>query len=661
MQRFSGVFISAAFLFFAGLAAAQSPWKMPSPKTMDHPGAAEAPASDPRGYADEAGFDKRAKTIIEGLAPTDLQKWRKGWFKNGGDPGKYTFGPSMAKLLLDPKAADVLAIQNEDRSLGEHYHFAAVNWARFYPLFGSILTEASHKKFDEKVGRAGPYLNATGTENHKIMQWTGASVLPWYTLSGRVSHQSKEGALRQGKELLRDYTRKLYRAGQGEWDSSTYLAFDLNGLMNIYDFSKDPECRLMAKAALDWMVASYALKYRDGVYTSPNQRGYAGSSAATITDSIGWLWWNSTAPVGAEQAGRFLWAMHAVTSAYRPGRVLCNIANKNLPLPAEHRNSKANYWHGPGHEPRPNQFQETVFLSQHYTLASLWSGFGGQMTRFQVVASGAEGAVSLTGGSPVGRNDGDGSLQLGAIHGGNGMFDQTAVVGRTWLCMTSLPDEQATAKIANDWFTARLAKAQSDPNNTMDESGRADLVKKWTEGVKANSYVFVTVPANVQPQAAGPWMVMQLGQTYVAVRPMAGKLVLGATAPDRKGNTLPLLKCEGARTGLIVETSDADQQKTMQEFVAALEKTQLDAAGFEQQQELTYTNIEGKKIQMKHQAGRQSAAVSVDGKAVDLETWPVFGGPFVTARDGVLTVNDGKEGFIVDFSGELPVYKPWSK
>jgi hypothetical protein len=31
----------------------------------------------------------------------------------------------------------------------------------------------------------------------------------------------------------------------------------------------------------------------------------------------------------------------------------------------------------------------------------------------------------------------------------------------------------------------------------------------------------------------------------------------------------------------------------------------------------------------------------------------------VTQRDGVLTVNDGKEGFVVDFAGKMPVYRAW--
>jgi hypothetical protein len=44
---------------------------------------------------------------------------------------------------------------------------------------------------------------------------------------------------------------------------------------------------------------------------------------------------------------------------------------------------------------------------------------------------------------------------------------------------------------------------------------------------------------------------------------------------------------------------------------------------------------------------------------VSLKEWPVYDGKYVTQKDGILTVNDGKDGFIVDFSGDKPVYKPW--
>lgn len=118
------------------------------------------------------------------------------------------------------------------------------------------------------------------------MWLAAANVMPSYVTGNRFSGCSTEEALARAKKGLRECVKALYAAGQGEWDSSTYLMFDLHGMLNIYDFAKDAETRLLAQAALDWYVAGYALKYRDGVYTAPNQRGFAGTPVATKKGSV---------------------------------------------------------------------------------------------------------------------------------------------------------------------------------------------------------------------------------------------------------------------------------------------------------------------------------------------------------------------------------------
>ena len=316
-------------------------WNLPA--AGDPPGgSATAAASDPRTYPDAAGLDTRFTAIKQALATNDLGKWRRGYFA-GGDPGKYLPGAAMARLLLDPGDPEAPKYLNDERSPKEHYHFAAVNWARMLPVFGDALTPGTRQVLQDQAARYGAYLEGTGTENHKVMWMTSANVLPSYLEDGRLAKRSKEAALADAKRQLRDYVKGLYAAGQGEWDSSTYLMFDLNGLLNVYDFAQDPETRLIARAALDWLVAGYALKYRDGVYTAPNQRGFAGGPAGSITDQTGWLWWGGNAKPSEEAMRNWLYTVHAGTSAWRPNRVLTRIARKEVtPLPVEQRNSKPN-------------------------------------------------------------------------------------------------------------------------------------------------------------------------------------------------------------------------------------------------------------------------------------------------------------------------------
>lgn len=577
-------------------------WDVPSPQKANHPAVKEAPASDPRTYTDEAAFQKRAQLIIAGLKDENLQRWRTGYFV-GGDPGKFLPGAAMAKLLADPKAADAIQYMNDDRSYKEHYHFAVINWARFLPLFGDALTADTKKKLADAQGRGNHYFDQAGTENHKIMWLAAANVLPSYVEGGRFSGLSTEQALAKAKETLRKYVKGLYAVGQGEWDSSTYLMFDLHGMLNIYDFAKDDETRLLAKAALDWYVAGYALKYRDGVYTAPNQRGFAGTPVATISDQTGWLWWGLPGGYELPQASGFRYAIHPATSSWRPNQVLCNMAQKRLAaLPAEQRNTKPNYWFGAGLEPRAGRYHETVYLAPKFTIGTLWNGHGSQIARFMITVQSAQGAVAFTGGNPRCSDHMNQKTGLGFADG-NGRYTQFAAMGPTVMSLSQAPDADTEA-----------------------------------------AFSFFTISTGIEPKEVAGWQTMAVGDVTVALWPIGGKAEVAETAPDKKGKTTKFLKIAGQKTGFVVHVgNDFAKLKVTDDSV---------------------TDATGKTLKMKFNPateddahGNRVADVMIDGKPVDVNTWPIYGGPFVTQQPGLLTVTDGKDGYTVDFTGELPKYR----
>jgi len=636
----SGAFPGA--LLAALAAAAGGQWTIPDPRTTDHPGARAAPASDPRTYADADGFARRAAATLAALRTNDLSQWRRGWFEKGGDPGKYIPGPAMAMLLANPADPNARKYMNDDRSYREHYHFAAVNWARFYPLFSGALTPEVRRKFSDEAARVSSYLEGPGTENHKVMWYTSALVLPFYIEGDRFAKRSKADAVAHRKAWLRQYVQRLYAAGQGEWDSSTYLMFDLNGMLNVYDFSKDADCRLLAKAALDFYVAAYALKYADGVFCGPNQRGHCDGPVRTISDRTGWLWWGSTFQPPAQQLRGSLHAVAAITSGYRPPRVLCNIAQRRLAkLPFESRDSKPDYWQGTL-EPRPNTYRESVYVTRHYTMGTLWNGHGGQITRFQLVAAGGGGprsvgaggggGIPFTGGSP-GRSDHTGKQIDFGYADGIGRWDQTCQVGPTHVCISDIPPDQQPA------------------------------------------YAFFTLPeAAGKPEQHRRWWFLQAGATYLALYPLGGDGQVGRTTLTErekaanakeveKGRTAryapqPILIFPGRRTGFVLETADADRYPTMEAFrKAVLAGAAPDTSRLADRLAVSYRTLAGRAIAMRFDDAAGQPAVSIDGKAVSYADWPVYDGPYLKLARGVMTVADGREGFAVDCTGDLPVYK----
>ena len=595
-------------------AASAAEWKIPDPATTAHP-ADTVPAASPMSYPDAAGFAARARLIVEGLAKEDLKKWRTGFF-SGGDPGKYLPGAAMAKLMLDPADPMARAYLNDERSPKEHYHFAAVNWARLLPIFGAAIEPATLATFTGSGSRFTDYHDGKGTENHKTMMLTSGLVTPAFVPGDRWGGLAKEALLAKQKAWLKGYVKDLYRHGQGEWDSSTYLMFGLHGMLNIYDFCPDAEARLWARAALDWFAAAYALKFTDGVYCAPNQRGHAAGPVKTISDQTGWLWWGSDRAIDAAEAGAFRYAMLPLTSGWRPNRVLCNLARKQVaPLPATQRNSKPNYYFGQGIPPQGNVWRESVHLDRDFTLGCLWAGNGGQCTRLQLVARADGGALTLTGGSPVGRNDGDGSIQRWKYADGNGLYDQSAMLDATLVCLTRLPDDEVV------------------------------------------DHAFVAIPTGCTPALHGDWWVMPVGRVRVGVRALGTAAVIGESGVDPKGKAKPqpILRLPGRRVGFILQVAAASAHADDAAFAAALAACPVDTSRLAEQA-VTVRTLSGKTLGVAW--GERAPAVSFDGAAIDQAGWPVYDGPFLRCRDGLLTVSDGRESYTIDTTGDLPVYRP---
>lgn len=573
---------------------------------------AEVPA-----YPDEKGFAERREQLTRALAEGGLDRWRRGYFA-GGDPGKYLPAHAIAKLLLNPDDPEARQYMNDDRSYREHYHFAAVNWARFYPLFGAkVLNDQTKQRFAEQQ-RKYAYLGQGGTENHKTMNWTSAAVLPWYTGAG-TDNLSKDETLERAKERLRDYVKGLYSAGQGEWDSSTYLIFTVNGLLNIYDFSKDEETRLIARAGLDLLVASYALKYTDGVFCAPNQRGFADAPHSTIADHVGYLWWGSSAAPTPQQMFNFRHASHAMTSTWRPNGVITNLARKQItPLPGEQRNSKANYWHGQGIEPRAGASHETVWVTPQLTMGSLWDAHASQHTRFMIVAASKTGGKVFSGGHPR-KSDHTGKKIDPGHADGTGRYVQSAQVGPTYLCLALTPAGESPA------------------------------------------YTYFRYPDDLEPRRVGEWFVFDIDQSRVAVRGVGAEGKLAQTEPDKQKRTIKHIRFDGERSGFLVVTGDVSLEEK-------LANVRLDASRFEADASVSYVTPDGRSVAVTFNPdpagdrhGDRAANVKVDGQPVTPADWNIFGGPWINQTPGVLSVNDGRDGFVIDFTGDLPVYKPWTK
>jgi hypothetical protein len=637
------IYLGATLFFLLGLTFTANTAPANAETLMDEQAvASDLPAfvEGVQDYSDEKGFAERRQAVLEALTLQDLGAYRRGYF-SGGDPGKYLPGHAMARMIVLPEADEAIQLMNDDRSYREHYHFAATNWARFLPLFGEkSLTPGTKQNLAEQAFRYSAYLNGGGTENHKTMWITSANVLPTYLQGDRgLAHQSKEQSLEQSKQQLRHFVKGLYAAGAGEWDSPTYSMFTGHGLMNIIDFSEDPEARLLAQAGLDWIVSYYALKHVDGLFVPPNQRGHYREAYDSIVDQTGYLWWGGDRRLDQERMKTWRYAIHPATSNYRPNEVITDIANRRLPgLPVELRNSKPNYWFGQNQKPQAGVYPETLYIDQHFTMGSLWSGHSSQITRFGIGVDTDQGGVLITGGHPR-KSDHTGKKIDHGYGDGISRYLQSAQAGQTYLALAQIPEDEPI------------------------------------------DYMFVSIPPDTRVISNNEWMTYPIGKVTIAVRGIGGQAEIGKAQlttkqekqndrAEKKGNPLPhqpadIVMVRGRQVGFVVEVLNTLDEKEIQ---AALNVTQLDEGSLASDAAVKYLNSNGRSISLRFNPdpngdrhGDRRAEASIDGNPVDYETWPIASGPFIEQEPGRLSVYNGKDGFVIDFTGEEPVYSSWKK
>jgi hypothetical protein len=227
-----------------------------------------------------------------------------------------------------------------------------------------------HYAFKQRGPGWGPdvmnsWVDVRSTENLFLMRVTSVYLM---------AEETRNAATRDKyKRILLDYVAALYRVGMGEWDSENYHGHSIAPLLNLYDFARDEDVKRAAKAALDFVCATGAVKYYRGGFNGPTKRDYnhpqpfGGSAPAAL-----WVWF------GDAPADEHHWEsdeVHAITSSYRPPLAVVNLAHKKFPRPAEIFASKAHYEASVSNQlDKGPQYLETQFIGQTFQLGSLISG-----------------------------------------------------------------------------------------------------------------------------------------------------------------------------------------------------------------------------------------------------------------------------------------------
>lgn len=208
----------------------------------------------------------------------------------------------------------------------------------------------------------GSWVDGRNTPNLRAMRETSIYLM--------AEAAGNELTRRLYKDKLRYFVWSLYQIGMGEWDSENYLPHSITPFLNLHDFAQDREVRLLAKAALDWLLMSGALKYYRGGFGGPTLRDLGGASHVFGSSASHPLYlYFGDSPL-ADPNPRYD-DLHTVTSSYRPPLALVGLAQKAFPRPVELLNTKPHFdtWK-PGNEAAP-VFFETLYFGRNFYLGSV--------------------------------------------------------------------------------------------------------------------------------------------------------------------------------------------------------------------------------------------------------------------------------------------------
>lgn len=346
------------------------------------------------------------------------------------------------------------------------------------------------------------------------------------------------------KDRLRRTAISFWNVGNGEWDSEGYLAHTQAAYVNLFTFARDEEVRGYAKAILDYLFTSAAMKYWRGAWGGPVCRDYGNISRFSTAAKTAWLFFGN-APENPPKKD-LEWAFF-FGSGYRPPAATVALARKQFDRPVQIFSSHPVYSNWlPGNDQRPH-YHETMSYGETWQMGSLARGHAGDVNGFKLLL-------------------------------------QDDRLGATYLIPT-------TGKLRNP------ATSSAGKDNIAQWLNSA----LWINGQDNTVPFSIVVPKNSEMEKAGNNLLLKTPSAWVALMPLNLKLN-ESTQPLKKNDDQVLLTGEGGKglSGFALEIGSKSSHGSYDAFAKTVrEKARAEITG---DGKIVYTTTDGRKLSMEHGA-----------------------------------------------------------
>ena len=534
-------------------------------------------------------FKQRSFLVRKKIASLNIESLNQWWKeRNIEDPHKFLLPVILARLSLQ----DTSYAQDESTErlwkimleLDEYkpvpYHFRSYLDIRIFFLFRDKMHTQLLNSYKDQLRLPKVLAWAdTGTENHMFMQRSSGLALMDGT-NWLIEDPATKATI---EAWLLSERNKFLTIGQGEFHSSTYYGYSIGGLLNLYDFSREPELKFLAKNLLDYYATNMALRLSWGTAGGVESRGYDRETWNSGLTTVAWMWWGDGIKASEKMSiSKIRLALAPSLSTYRPPRYLSSLALKQMKLPFSFKASHPHYYS----YFKGKKFLETFYLTDHYSLGTLLTS-GRQ---YQV--KGTINAQYATYKLVVRNEDNNDVISLGGIYHG----------------------PQATGRSPGDQYVQEKGAViyqliLNDKDLKMGVSPQSNLVlpKYYGEPIKYKS-----------------WYIWRLKNIWLCARPWGDRIEVKSPVSKKYHNS-QFIAAHGNRIAWItdiakvVDFPDFESLKNVLEDEDRIDDSQWGSLG-----SLSYKSFLGDEITMTYNMDKSIPNGIINGKQIDIDSWPVF-------------------------------------
>ena len=491
-------------------------------------------------------------------------------------------------------------------------------------LDGGQLTAESRAALRKAWKTYMPYRG--DTENHWLLYYTSLYLMAqkWPGLSGEEWFNGKSSAenFKEAEGWIDGWVKLTTAKGQGEYDCTHYIGVYLLPVSYLAAWAEDPRMKKQAAMMLEWLMADYAAESLDGLYVGAHARTddtmVLDKSTAVSTD-FGWLLFgqgHGTRP----HAGYALY--YSLASAMEPPEILKRIAtDRSKPYTHYEKKRTRNRWRF--HDELHGPVYKTTYMTKDYAVGS------------------DQGGVL----QPVQQHSWDVTWHLDDARGKhNTLFSMHPYSGMLEL--------QAYFTFGPDFGTEevyRSKKTYDSPDKLLGGSPYEKIFQVEDAVIALYDIPFGTRFPHVNgffskdleevEEDASGWIFARGGQARIAYRPLAPYVWKPMAGGDRR------LFSPHLKNGTIVQVASVSEYPAAAAFKKAVLGLRLEVK-MAPAPAVRFTTLRGRRMEFQY-----GETPRVDGKALDYDKWPAFGGPFLQGEPGVrrLTMRHGAVRRVLDF------------